>query len=292
MKKKIKILCSWTQTPNEYFKKQLKNFEYWDDFALTNDKLADFYVIINQPFPNKKDNYYEEEKTIYLTMEPTFSKWRLDFGKYVNPKSKIYYHNVNGLEWWLSKNYNQLLESKIVKSKNISSIVSDNYFSEYHKKRVNFLKYLDDINGVDLFGSLNFPENDGYKIIKNLKNYRGKLKLKDDGLFPYKYTFVCENACEENYFTEKLSDGILSECLCFYCGCPNITDFIDERALIKIDLDNPEETLKIIKDAISTNQWEKRIKYIKEAKMKILNELQLIPTIVNIIKKNIFNYYE
>ena len=285
MKKKIKILCSWTQTPNIYFKKQLKNFEYWDDFILTNEKYADFYVIINQPFPNKKDNYYEEEKTIYLTMEPSFSTWRKDFDKYVNPKSMIYYHNVNGLEWWLSKNYDQLLDSKIVKSKNISSIVSDNYFSEYHKKRVNFLKYLDDVDQIDLFGKLNFPESDGYKIIKALNNYRGKLNLKDDGLFPYKYTFVSENTREENYFTEKLSDGILAECLCFYCGCPNISDFIDEKAYIKIDLDNPEETLKIIKEAINTNQWEKRIEYIKDAKMKILNELQLIPTIVNIIKK-------
>lgn len=283
--KKIKILCSWTPKPNEYFKKQLKNQKFWDNYVLTNDKFADFYVIINQPFLNKKDNYYEEEKTIYLTMEPTFSMWRRNFDKYVNPNNKIYYHNVNGLEWWLSKNYNQLLEYKIVKSKNISSIISDNYSSEYHKKRVNFLKHLDNINNIDLFGKMNFPQKEGCKIIKSLKNYRGELKLKDDGLFPYKYTFVCENACEENYFTEKLSDGILAECLCFYCGCPNVTDFIDERALIKIDLDKPEETLKIIKDAISNNHWEKRIKYIKEAKMKILNELQLIPTIVKILKK-------
>ena len=73
---KIKILCNWTKNTKDYFKKQLKENESWDNFTLTNDKYADFYVIINQLFPNSVDNYYDENKTIYLTMEPSFSKWR------------------------------------------------------------------------------------------------------------------------------------------------------------------------------------------------------------------------
>jgi hypothetical protein len=281
---KIKILCNWTKNTKDYFKKQLKENESWDNFTLTNDKYADFYVIINQLFPNSVDNYYDENKTIYLTMEPSFSKWRNFLNYFVNYKSKIYYHKINGIEWWISKSYNQLLEYKMVKSKNMSSIISDNYFSEYHIKRVNFLKHIDILEDVDLYGRLTNFNNKGFNIIKNLNNYRGSLKTKDDGLFPYKYTLVCENAREQNYFTEKLVDGILSECLCFYSGCPNISDFIDLNAIILIDLDKPNEALNIISEAIKTNQWEQRIDYIKKEKNKILNELQLIPTIISIIK--------
>tara|TARA_B100000424_G_C22854558_1_gene455602 strand:- start:37 stop:894 length:858 start_codon:yes stop_codon:yes gene_type:complete len=280
--KKIKILCSWTKDPKNYFQKMLKEEKYWGDFTLTNDKYADFYVIINQPYSNKKDNYYEEKKTIYLTMEPSFSSLRKDFNKYVNSETSIYYHNINGLEWFISKNYNELLNIKIIKTKNMSSITSDNYISYYHKKRVNFLKYLDKIENIDLYGRIN-SKSKAYNIIKSLKNYKGELKNKDDGLFPYKYVFVCENAKENNYFSEKLADGILSECLCFYCGCPNISEFINEDSYIKIDIDNPEEAIKIICESIETQQWEKRINDIKNSKMKILNELQLMPTIVNII---------
>jgi len=278
--KKIKIICTWSNNTKEYFKKQLKDEKYWDDFILTNDKYADFYVVINDINPNEKDIYYEENKTIYLTMEPSFSRWRNNFNKYVYSNTNIYYHNINGLEWWINKNYDQLLDFNITKTKNMSCILSNNYSSYYHKKRVNFLKYLDKLNEIYLFGRVDTSIQESYTIINSLKNYKGKLNLKEDGLFPYKYTFVCENAKETNYFTEKLADGILSECLCFYCGCPNIPEFIDEKSYIIIDLENSEESIK-------TNQWEKRIKYIKEAKMKILNELQLIPTIVNIIKNKL-----
>lgn len=286
MAKTIKIICNWTDNTKEYFKKQLKNGTYWDEFILTNEKKADFYVIINHIRPTQKDAYYEENKTIFLTMEPSFSNARKYFNDYVNANTKIYYHNVNGLEWWIHKSYDQLMSMNITKTKNISSIVSNNYFSYYHKKRVDFLKYIDNLDEIDLFGRVDKPVQESYNIITSLKNYKGQLQSKDYGLFPYKYTFVCENAKENNYFTEKLSDGILCECLCFYCGCPNIQDFINEKAYIVIDVENPEQAMNIIIEAIQTNQWEKRIKYIREAKMKILNELQLIPTITNVIKNN------
>jgi hypothetical protein len=285
--KKIKIICSWTIDTKNYFKKQLKEEKYWDNYVLTNEKIADFYVIINKPSSLTKDNYYEDKKTIYLTMEPSFSKLRNNFSKYVNEKSDIYYHNINGLEWWISKNYDQLLKYKIEKTKKISAFISDNYSSENQIKRVNFSKYLDQIDNLDLFGKLRFPEEDSYNIIKNLKNYKGAINIKDNGLFPYKYTIVCENACEKNYFSEKLSDGILSECLCFYHGCTNILDFINPNAIIIIDLENPSKALETIINSIKQNEWERRIDIIRKEKLKILNELQLIPTIVNIIKKKL-----
>jgi len=283
----IRIILNFTQDSKKYFSKQLKNGTHWDNFTLTNDERADYYVIINEPM--NYNTYYDEKKTIYIAMEPTFSDWGKKFRPLIADNKHIYFHKVNGLEWWVGRNYDELINLKIDKSKNLSAIISDNYQSEYHIKRVNFLPYLDKLDNVDFFGFLNFPNSTGYNIIKSLKNYRGKLGNKELGLFPYKYTFASENAREEGYFTEKIADAIISECLCFYCGCPNITDFIDERAYIILDLNKPEEAKKIVEDAINSNEWEKRIDIIRKEKNKILNDLQLIPTIVNIIKKNFKN---
>ena len=106
---------------------------------------------------------------------------------------------------------------------------------------------------------------------------------KDRGLFPYKYTYGAENSRENNYFTEKICDAILSECLCFYHGCPNLHDFLHPESYISIDVCDHERSLEIIQSAIANNEWEKRLPYIRESKDKILNELQMLPTLERII---------
>ena len=106
------------------------------------------------------------------------------------------------------------------------------------------------------------------------------------GLFPYKYHFQCENNPIKNYVSEKLYDGILSECLVFYSGAPNVKEIIDERAYVVLQLESFEEDMKTIKKAIEENWWEQRLPYIREAKKKILNELNFFPRIEEIINKN------
>ncbi|MEO0773590.1 MAG: glycosyltransferase family 10 [Pseudomonadota bacterium] len=55
---------------------------------------------------------------------------------------------------------------------------------------------------------------------------------KSDGLAPYRYSVVIENAQEVNYFTEKLIDAVLCETVPIYWGCPNLGDFIDTSGMI------------------------------------------------------------
>ena len=100
---------------------------------------------------------------------------------------------------------------------------------------------------------------------------------KDDGLMPYKYTIACENCSEPGYFTEKLADAILSECLCFYWGCPNLEEYIDGDAFVRLDLDNFEGSMEIVKRAIVEDWWVKRIDIIRREKKKILEEIGFFP---------------
>ncbi len=109
------------------------------------------------------------------------------------------------------------------------------------------------------------------------------MREKDKAMFPYKYVFNAENHEIRNYYTEKLIDGILAECLVFYWGCPNIRDFFDERAYVKLELADFEKDFQTIVRAIEENWWEKRLPYIREAKQRILNETQFFPRIESIL---------
>jgi hypothetical protein len=153
---------------------------------------------------------------------------------------------------------------------------------------VDFLKYIenqaDDVVKVDIFIANN---NHNFKRCRPLKddNY------KDEGIMPYKYYFMPENNSEYNYITEKLWEPILCETLCFYWGCPNVSEYIDPRAYIQLDLDDFPNSFNTIKTAILNNEWERRVDIIRREKQKVLGYYGVFPTLERIIKHEFkFNY--
>lgn len=289
---RIKLITDWTSSAElvkKWSKMSKNNDGVWNDIKICSDNDADHYVIINRPGPYIE--YYDPKKTIVTRMEP----WVFDesknwgahtWGKWAKPDAKrfrkILTHDVhpNFGEWHLNKTYEQLLNREIgsrAKTRIISTIISDKNFDEGHIKRLEFLNYLESKEefDIDIYGRGNH----------SFKNFKGALEHKDEGLEEYKYTICVENNSEHNYFTEKLIDGILSECLCFYWGCPNLNDYLPENSYIRLDLNDYEASYEQIKNAILNDEWSKRIDSIREAKMKILNELQVFPTLEKIIKE-------
>jgi len=55
---------------------------------------------------------------------------------------------------------------------------------------------------------------------------------KEDGLAPYRYSIVIENARESGYFTEKLIDAFLCETVPIYWGAPDIGAYFDRGGMI------------------------------------------------------------
>ena len=106
-------------------------------------------------------------------------------------------------------------------------------------------------------------------------------------LFPYKYALAIENFSHFNYWSEKIVDCLLSYCLPFYWGAPNLEDFLPERSFIRIDINRPDQALRTIRDTISSCEWEKRIDAISEARDMILNKHQFFPAITNLIRQDI-----
>jgi len=190
--------------------------------------------------------------------------------------SMIYVENTSEMLKLLDNNNNN---NKLVYNKPNRDVICVDYWkniiSQYKNKtpsaNVSDFKYL------NVYGRENYH---------NFKSYVGPLldDNKLNGLAPYKYSFAAENNSENGYATEKIWEPILCECLCFYWGCPNLEDYIDSRAFVRLPLDNFEESLLIIKKAIEEDWWTQRIDIIRQEKHRILNEHGFFPTLERIIQ--------
>ena len=298
---RIKMLCNWCDSKSlcdEWNNMSMGNY-CWNDLEITwTNTDIDFYVIINMPYPGER---YIPERTIVFQMEPrcdnvnqnwgtkTWGEWaNPDESKFLQVRTHNTHYN-NGF-WQLKTTYSEFKNAPIIKQPNkiISSICSSKYFDPGHIKRIDFLKYLerqnDDIVKVDIYNHDNQH---------NFANYLGPHPPgnKDVGILPYKYYFMAENNQEKNFITEKIWEPLLAESLCFYWGCPNIDDYIDPCAFIKLDLDDMPGSYAIMKQAIMNNEWEKRIEIIRREKQKVLEYYGFFPTLQRIIKHDFcFNY--
>jgi len=284
--KKILAISSFQDKSSlyDFLNKQSKGDGKWikTELVLSN---PDYYVVLNSPVLKGHIQNHDPKKTMILPCEP--SPVRVWGKHYIYQKDPRYLKFCSPDRYlfpgffWLNKTYSELKNIKIEKNKCISTITgTKNKLLEGHKKRIEFIQYLEKDNELkdklDVFGRHN---------LFNFKNYRGALKFqeKDEGTFPYKYHIAIENYSEKNYISEKLYDGILSECLCFYWGCPNVEEHIDPRAIIRLNLDDFKEAVDTIRSAINNDEWNKRLKFIREEKIKILDYHNFFPMIERII---------
>lgn len=262
--KSVKLLCNWTDNLESNWEKMLPPDS---DITLKDD--ANYWIIINRP---PVDAYYLPERTIVFQMEPNMRTNERLWGEWANPPKdrflKVFTHDTdyNNMEWHLSKTYSELDTMSIEKQYTISTVLSDKYYDPGHILRVDFVKYLDSATEIEIhvFGNNAFQYNHFQKSLPYGE--------KDDAMFPYKYHFNAENHSIPNYFTEKITDAIMAECLCFYWGCPNIATYINPNAYIVLDLEDFKGSALIVKNAIENDEWSKRIHIIREEKHRLLRE--------------------
>jgi len=279
---RVKIHCGWRddqKSIREHFNKFAKSPYTWNDIYLVppENEDYDYIVILNYP---RVWLEYDKKKAIIFQLEPDIR--RKKWGQFYLPSNDEFFRAfvidpdrcVPG--WNVRKTYNELMVEKIEKTKGFSAVVSGLTILEGHKDRLDFcLNYLSKIDCYDHYG----------RKCPDFRSYRGPIGDKKDALFPYKYTFAAENTYEDGYFTGKITDSIVSECLCFYSGCPNLSKYFDPRSFIQLDLSDKEKSLKIVKEAIENNEYEKRLPYILKQKKVFLNKMQPLPLIESIIKE-------
>lgn len=287
---RIKLLCNWSNSKN--FCKEWSNLyddvenKRWQNFQIVDsDENVDYYVIINYPY-KEEYQYYEPSKSVIFHMEPWVHDKNKNWGvkcwkEWSEPdETKFLYvgshkNGLNNVQWQI--NIPNYISS--VRYNKVISILSAKNFDIGHQNRINFIKHMENNNEnlIDVFGHSNYH---------NFKNYQGQLvnDRKENHYINYKYCLAVENNTEYNYATEKIWESILCECLTFYWGCPNLENYIHPDAFVRLDMNDFDKSMNIVKRAIEEDWWSQRINIIREQKKKIINELGFFPRLKKILR--------
>jgi len=267
--------------------KNYKDYTWNNIQVIEPDKPADITIIINHPKFHKVEKF-NRKNTITYQLEPKVVR-KTHWWEYNNPSTKngfLFCHNIDSnhmaIDWNVEYTYEQLQTLKIKKTKIMSTVQTwKNYYPGHMLRKFFLQNYLDKLNYIDIYGHLKQGDDWTYRrFISELP-----VRKKENALIPYKYTFCCENSIETNYWTEKITDALICECLPFYWGCKNLKDFLPNDCYIWLPLDDPEISLQIIEKSIKNNEWEKRLPIIKKAKKLIMEKWQFFPDLEYHLKK-------
>lgn len=284
----VKLLCNWCSS--EKLCKDWSTMYPTKKIELTwqDDKPIDYYVIINYPQDGEQ---YKPERTIIFQMEPWVAdasrNWGVKaWGDWAQPDPtkffKIFTHktHLNNVQWNLDSPLHHKPLDNNMKANTVATICSFKTHDIGHLLRNNFIKYVDDLSEksalLNVWGMENYH---GYKSYCGMVPSNDKFNVYSN----YKYCFSAENNWEHNYATEKIWECILCESLCFYWGCPNLEEYIDPLAFVRLPLEDPAAAYKIMEQAITEDWWSQRIEVIKQMKEKILNQLGFFPLLERLI---------
>ena len=276
-----------SSTKNTGFPKQIPEWGSCQ-FVFGNEQDYDWLVVYDD-FVGKIELKCPPQNTLLVTLEPSSVKtyesaYIRQFGYVLTGQEdwalkhpgKIY--SQPGLFWYYgtTRTYDQIAqEIPQEKSLDISTVTSSKRQSHtLHKKRNVFIDELQKkLPQLDRFG-------------------RGIREINDkaDALDPYQYHIAVENHRCDHWWTEKLSDAFLGLTLPFYYGAPNAGEYFPSESFIEIDINDIEGSALIIKNAIQTNQYEKRLSSIKEARRLVIEKYNFYATTAKIIQDRFSNF--
>ena len=290
---RIQLLGSWASKP-EVFESVRRQSEdghgRWQNLQFCSEERdIDFYVAINSPrLHGGEMQRHDPPRTLIWNVEHKDAVWRKRYGYDEFYGSSEYLKTIrleDRLNWGqfhIAASYSDLIGTHFTKDLDFSAIISSQVDLPMHRRRVEFLKFLET---KDLSFSNNGLHHYARRNDQGFKYYKGPLpdSGKDDGLRRYRYHLAVEANAEDNYVTEKLFDAVLYECLVFYCGSPNVLDWIDPRAVVVIDLNDFESAFQKIKKTIESGEYERRLQFIRREKVKILNRYNVFPAVKEIL---------
>lgn len=264
---KVYVTCFWEDDIT--FFNAIKEYGFgetrWKNVVFTLDDDFDRIIILTRPHVKCKP--YDARKAItFLTEPPSSLNVRPHATSVVLPA----YLPMPFWDKVTPRDKKKILQVNNRKTKLFSSVTSDLCVMEGHQRRLELIYRLDKVieEGFHIWG-----KNYSGQFFPLIHSYKGMLADKYKALWPYQYHFACENSFVPGYFTEKIVDPIIAECLCFYDGCLNISEFIDERAFVKINVEDQEKAISTIIENIQHGERKKRLKYIREQKKRLLYDL-------------------
>lgn len=298
----------WQQSPH--------NFGVWDKIQiLARDTKPDFLLMYQFDFYQKrsqkkswlsrwqkKPSYtYQpvevesqlrsvpQERIIYLLREPPLEEV-VDINKMNYAAAKNYCGYISGPDdfapvpdympaiWYLNNSFRELNEmNPPVKEKYCSWITSGINRTENHRKRLNFLRLLQEQElGVDFYG----------RDLPDWSKSFGKVGNKWHAMAPYYYNLSIENYAEnELYVSEKLWDALLAWCLPIYYGGSAADKLLPPGSFLRLP-SMDEKGIAYIKEVISSaDAWYAAKDAIAEARQIILHKLNLLNWLSDFVSK-------
>jgi hypothetical protein len=238
-------------------------------------KETDAVIVLNSPFTDVKIKTHKQLVFLVSQEAPNARyKWHTHSFKYFSEvytqwplKKKNIIPSHGYLTWYIEKEYDELIDINLEKRTNgsVAYIGNKEAILSGQLKRNNFVQALKD----------GFAEDSKISVDLIGRTYDNPIDNKFDTLYDYQYGLAVENTIVNHYWTEKISDIFLAGCLPFYVGPDNIFDYFPEDSIIKLDIDNLDKSMNIIKESINNNEFEKRKLAINIARNKILNEYNL-----------------
>jgi hypothetical protein len=283
----VKLTCSWCDDETLYkrFKRcYLSEYNFDTNIQFTNSNKFDWLVVINHP---RYHINFPKEKTIGVIMEPSWTKhYELKYtleqsckhilshkkessSQYIYYPGLLPYHmDYNG-----GKNLDYYINTTFKKTKKCSMVVSYNQSNPHddciYVKRTNFAKQILNTDlDIDIYG--NEWENSGIKDSR----IKGQVSNKKDALIDYEFSIAIENCLERDYFTEKITDCILTDATPIYYGCPDIEQFFNSQYVLS-NLNDTSELIKILRQSNS-----------KQTKKLLATKFNLYVAICKYIKQN------
>jgi hypothetical protein len=268
MNYKIYITSNWGLDHEKfmnYLKKQTPgNKGVWDNIELTY-KMEDADFIVVQD--DSDQGIIDFKKVIFFGREPKHIKYRCwDKEKCF----KVFHHeNSNSWlpqTWWIGLIYDDLINLKYMKTRNLSIIDSGKKQRGGHITRFNFINSLIKKypNEFDVFGKINgliLPERD-----------------KSKALLDYRYSLSIENGRTDYYFSEKFVDPILCLTMPIYYGCKKIDKFFPKGSYYNIDITKKGAEQEIY-ELINSDYAQENLEQLLEARDLVLNKYNIWPTI-------------
>ena len=271
--------------------KKFSNINFLINKNVTN---ADFWFVFEDLDKDIEHCEVPKKNVIYLNTETSFKKSHFfqDYmHSYISQFGTIYscypmnHNNLKNtipfLPWMIHANYEASpldiskmnfktlgKNNELNKTVDLSVICSNKKTTENHELRIEFLNILKSHfgNKLEWYGA-------GFKDIES----------KSKVIFNSKYHLVLENDSKNNLISEKLFDAFLGESFPIYYGAPNVSDYFLRDSFKSIDINNIDESIKIIENLIRSDTYLENIKQVRDSKIKVLNEYNFINRIAEIV---------
>lgn len=277
--------------PNPWLRQFPNGIPIWGEYRFVFNSESDNYdyLVVFDDLHAPISPTCPMENLIHIATEPPSVQlynhnFLSQFSWVVTQDTRINHHGIilsqPGLTWFVGWRPGQTEETKTLnfeeienlfhnqKTKIMSVVASNKSFTAEHAKRLEFALKLKKHYGDDL---------DFYG--------RGFVPMDDklDSLRDYRFQIVLENSSHEHYFSEKLSDCMLSGTFPIYYGCPNLNEYFPEGSYHRINIENFEEAVAIIDKAVADNVDVKCRNALLEGRNKVLYEHNLFAMLARLV---------